>query len=129
MKPTEAGNLKRETLSRSISTIENRINSLGLSEATVQERQGSGADAEVLVSLPGTDDPDRIKSILKTAARLELYEVKSGPFKSEVEALASFNGIKPLGTKLMSSMKRADAQGCWLVCRHDYSGDHRPRSA
>ena len=116
MKPTEAGTLKRETLSRSIGTIENRINSLGLSEATVQERQGSGADAEVLVSLPGTDDPDRVKSILKTAALLELYEVKSGPFKSEVEALASFNGIKPLGTKLMPSMKRADAQDAgWYV--------------
>jgi preprotein translocase subunit SecD len=116
MKPTEAGTLKRETLSRSIGTIENRINSLGLSEATVQERQGSGADAEVLVSLPGTDDPDRVKSILKTAALLELYEVKSGPFQSEVEALASFNGIKPLGTKLMPSMKRADAQDSgWYV--------------
>ena len=116
MKPTEAGNLKKETVARSISTIENRINGLGLSESTVQERQGSGADAEVLVSLPGLDDPDRIKSVLKTAALLELYEVKSGPFKSEVEALASFNGIKPLGTKLMPSMKHADAQDAgWFV--------------
>ncbi len=117
MKPTEAGNLKKETLARSISTIENRINGMGLSESTVQERQGSGADAEVLVSLPGMDDPDRVKNILKTAALLELYEVKSGPFKSEVEALSSFNGVKPLGTKLMSSMKRADAQdaGVYVV--------------
>jgi preprotein translocase subunit SecD len=116
MKPTEAGNLKKETVARSISTIENRINGLGLSESTVQERQGSGADAEVLVSLPGLDDPDRIKSVLKTAALLELYEVKSGPFKSEVEALASFNGVKPLGTKLMPSMKHADSQDAgWYV--------------
>ena len=84
---------------------------MGLSESTVQERQGSGSDAEVLVSLPGLDDPYRVKSILKTAALLELYEVKSGPFKSEVEALSSFNGVKPLGTKLMPSMKQGtDAQ-------------------
>jgi preprotein translocase subunit SecD len=111
MKPTEANGMKKETLARSISTIENRINAVGLSESTVQERQGSGADAEILVSLPGVDDPERIKSMLKTAALLELYEVKSGPFKSEVEALASFNGVKPLGTKLMPSMKHgADAQ-------------------
>jgi preprotein translocase subunit SecD len=103
MKPTEAGNLKKETVARSISTIENRINGLGLSESTVQERQGSGADAEVLVSLPGLDDPDRIKSVLKTAALLELYEVKSGPFKSEVEAL-------------VPSMKHADSQDAgWYV--------------
>lgn len=117
MKPTEAGNLKKETLARSISTIENRINGMGLAESTVQERQGSGADAEILVSLPGMDDPDQVKSMLKTAALLELYEVKSGPFKSEVEALASFNGVKPLGTKLMPSMKRGtDAQDSgWYV--------------
>lgn len=117
MKPTEAGNMKKETLARSISTIENRINAIGLAESTVQERQGSGADAEILVSLPGMDDPDRIKSVLKTAALLELYEVKSGPFKTEVEALASFNGVKPLGTKLMPSMKHGtDPQDAgWYV--------------
>jgi preprotein translocase subunit SecD len=117
MKPTEAGNLKKETLARAISTIENRINGMGLAESTVQERQGSGADAEVLVSLPGLDDPDRVKTNLKTAALLELYEVKSGPFKSEVEALASFSGVKPLGTKLMPSMNHGtDAQDAgWYV--------------
>jgi preprotein translocase subunit SecD len=117
MKPTEANGMKKETLARSISTIENRINAVGLSESTVQERQGSGADAEILVSLPGVDDPERIKSMLKTAALLELYEVKNGPFKSEVEALASFNGVKPLGTKLMPSMKHGtDAQDAgWYV--------------
>jgi preprotein translocase subunit SecD len=54
--------------------------------------------------------------MLKTAALLELYEVKSGPFKSEVEALASFNGVKPLGTKLLPSMRNADAQDAgWFV--------------
>jgi preprotein translocase subunit SecD len=43
--------------------------------------------------------------------------VKNGPFKSEVEALASFNGVKPLGTKLMPSMKHGtDAQDAgWYV--------------
>ena len=120
MKPTEAANLKKETLARSIATIENRINGLGLSESTVQERQGSGSDAEILVSLPGMDDPDRIKSVLKTAALLELYDVKSGPFRTEVEALSSVNGVMPLGQKLMPSMKHGtDPQdaGWYIVAR------------
>ncbi len=120
MKPTEAGNMKKETLARSISTIENRINGMGLSESTVQERQGSGADAEILVSLPGMDDPDRIKSVLKTAALLELYDVKAGPFKTEVEALASVSGVMPLNQKLMPSMKHGtDPQdaGWYIVTR------------
>lgn len=120
MKPTEAANMKKETLARSIATIENRINGLGLSESTVQERQGSGSDAEILVSLPGMDDPDRIKSVLKTAALLELYDVKAGPFKTEVEALSSLNGVMPLNQKLMPSMKHGtDPQdaGWYLVAR------------
>ena len=40
-KTTEAGTLRKDTLERSIRTIENRINGLGLTEATVQQRGGS----------------------------------------------------------------------------------------
>jgi len=79
IKPTEALALKKETLTRTMSTMENRINGMGLEESSVQQRQGVGNESEVLVSLPGMDDPDRVKSILSTAAVLELYEVKGGP--------------------------------------------------
>jgi preprotein translocase subunit SecD len=120
MKPTEALTLKKETVARSISTIENRINGLGLSESTVQERAGSGAEAEILVALPGLDDPGRVKAILETAAVLELYEVKSGPYTSDQEALAANNGVLPLGTKLMDSIRRGSkeqGEGWFLVNR------------
>ena len=119
MKPTEALGLKKETMTRTMSTMENRINGLGLSESSVQERQGVGNEAEVLVSLPGLDDPDRVKSILSTAALLELYEVKGGPYRSQQELLAANNGVLPLGTKMMPTMKRAAEQeaGWYLVSR------------
>ena len=119
MKPTEALGLKKETMARTMSTMGNRINGLGLSESSVQERQGVGNEAEVLVSLPGLDDPDRVKSILSTAALLELYEVKGGPYRSQQELLAANNGVLPLGTKMMPTMKRAAEQeaGWYLVSR------------
>jgi preprotein translocase subunit SecD len=119
MKPTEALALKKETLTRTMSTMENRINGLGLSESSVQQRQGVGNEAEVLVSLPGLDDPDRVKSILSTAALLELYEVKGGPYPSQQDLLAANNGVLPLGTKPLPTMKRASAQeaGWYLVSR------------
>jgi preprotein translocase subunit SecD len=102
-----------------MSTMENRINGMGLEESSVQQRQGVGNESEVLVSLPGMDDPDRVKSILSTAAVLELYEVKGGPYRSQQELLASNNGILPLGTKPMPSMKKASDQesGWYLVSR------------
>ena len=119
IKPTEALALKKETLTRTMSTMESRINGMGLEESSVQQRQGVGNESEVLVSLPGMDDPDRVKSILSTAAVLELYEVKGGPYRSQQELLASNNGILPLGTKPMPSMKKVSDQesGWYLVSR------------
>jgi preprotein translocase subunit SecD len=119
MKPTEAIALKKDTVERSMTTIENRINGLGLAESSVQRREGAGSEAEILVSLPGLDDPGRVKSILQTAALLELYEVKDGPYTSQDEALSRNGGVLPLGTKLMKSMARGrDAgEGWFLVAR------------
>jgi preprotein translocase subunit SecD len=116
MKPTAAQALKKDTVERSMHTIENRINGLGLAEASVQQRGGADSEAEILVSMPGLDDPARVKSILQTAALLELYEVKEGPFNRQEDALAKFGGVLPLGTKLVRSMTRSADQGeGWYV--------------
>ncbi|WP_321471761.1 protein translocase subunit SecD [uncultured Paludibaculum sp.] len=111
MKPTEALALSKDTLERSRTTIESRINGLGLAESSVQERGGANADGEILVSLPGMDDPARVKSILQTAAMLELYEVKDGPFPRQQDALAKTGGVLPLNTKMLRSQPRAGDQG------------------
>src|ERR1700735_3864442 len=45
--------LKADTLSQSIATIERKINGMGVSETSVQQRGGSNSEAEILVQLPG----------------------------------------------------------------------------
>jgi preprotein translocase subunit SecD len=119
LKPTEALALKRDTLARSMGTIENRINGLGLAEASVQQRGGAGAEAEILISLPGLDDPARVKGILQQAALLELYEVKDGPYPRREDALAKYGGVLPLGTKMLRSVPRASepGEGWYVVSR------------
>lgn len=108
MKPTEALALWQRVLAQAKNTIEKKVNALGLSEATVQQRR-EDADSELLVQLPEVDDPARVKEILQTAAVLELYDVydhngnPSGPFASREEALNAFNGVLPAGTKLIGS--------------------------
>ena len=67
-------------MQRTIDTISNRINQLGLAEPTVQQYGRAGADYEILVQLPGVDDPARVKELIGTAAVLEIDEVKDGPF-------------------------------------------------
>jgi len=120
MKPTEALALKEDTVKRAITTIESRINGLGLAEASVQRRGGAGSEAEILISLPGLDDPARVKNILQTAALLELYEVKDGPFARQEDALAKYGGVLPLNTKLMRSAPRPGdpaGEGWYVVAR------------
>lgn len=119
IKTTEALELKRQTLEGAMQTIESRINGLGLAEASVQQRGGADSEAEILISLPGLDDPARVKSILQTAAMLELYEVKGGPYPRQEDAYGANGGVLPLGTKLIRSTTRAGEQGegWFLVAR------------
>ncbi len=119
MRPTAAQQLRRDTVERSIRTIENRINGLGLTESTVQQRGRAEAEAEILVQMPGVDDPARVKALLKTAAKLDLCEVKDGPFGSREEALAKHGGVLPLNTRLVKEATRGRNQGetWWLLNR------------
>ncbi|HBY59721.1 MAG TPA: protein translocase subunit SecD [Solibacterales bacterium] len=116
MKPTELLALKGDTVKRSIDTINQRINGLGLTEPTIQQHGRADAEYEILVQLPGVDDPARVKQIMQTAAMLELYEVKDGPFPSREALLAKTSGVLPLGTKPLPSIVRAGETGeAWYL--------------
>jgi preprotein translocase subunit SecD len=119
MKPSEALQFWQNVLSQSKSIYDRKINALGLSEATVQQRR-EDADSELLVQMPGVDDPGRVKQILQTAAVLELYDVKGGPYASREEALAQNGGVLPVGTRLIGapgSDPNARGGGVYLVAR------------
>lgn len=111
IKPSDALALRKDTVSRSMSTIENRINGLGLAEATVQQSGRSEEEAQILVQLPGVDDPARVKQIIQTAAMLEIAETREGPFQSREAALSQFGGVLPLNTKLVRQGARAGEGG------------------
>jgi preprotein translocase subunit SecF len=65
-----AAKLRQDTLTQSIRTMERKINGLGVAEAAVQQRGGTGGETEILVQLPGVDDPARVKAILHAAGAL-----------------------------------------------------------
>src|SRR5450432_1667467 len=56
--------LRHDTLAQSMSTTEKKVNGLGVAEASVQQRGGSSGESEILIQLPGVDDPARVKGIL-----------------------------------------------------------------
>ncbi|MEK7405338.1 MAG: protein translocase subunit SecD [Acidobacteriota bacterium] len=116
MRPSELLTLKRETVERTIRTLERRINGLGLTEPVIQQHGRAEEEFEILVQLPGVDDPARVKQIMGTTAVLELGEVKDGPFSSRDQALAKHGGVLPLNTKLVPEVRRAGESGeSWYV--------------
>src|ERR1700682_2443162 len=111
MKPSELVALKRDTVERAIQTISNRINQLGPTEPSVQQYGRAGDQFEVLVQLPGVDDPARVKELIGTTAVLEITEVKDGPFASREAGLAQHGGVLPLNTKLVRALPRGGGEG------------------
>jgi preprotein translocase subunit SecD len=111
LKPTELIELKRDTVQRTMDTIGNRIDQLGLAEKSVQQYGRSGSDYQILVQLPGVDDPARVKELIGTAAVLEIDDVKDGPFPSRDALLAQHGGVLPLGTKMAQAKPRGTSEG------------------
>ena len=115
LKPTDLLTLKSDTVKRAIDTIGNRIDSLGLAEKSIAP-YGQAGNYQILIQLPGVDDPARAKELIGTAAVLGIYEVKDGPYASREEGIAKHGGILPLGTKLAKTKPRgAGDPGQWYL--------------
>jgi preprotein translocase subunit SecD len=80
-------------VTQAIETIRNRIDALGVSEPTIQEH-GLG-QYQILVQLPGVDDPARVKDIMQSTAMLEIKQSLGGPYPSEQAALQDKGGVLP----------------------------------
>ena len=94
MKPSNLADLKNRSVQQAIETIRNRIDTLGVSEPVIEEH-GLG-QYQILVQLPGVDDPARVKEIMQSTAMLEIRQVLGGPYPSEQAALqAQPSGVLP----------------------------------
>src|SRR5450755_3962871 len=93
MKPSALSALKDGAVDQAIDTIRGRIDELGVSEPVI-ERHGLG-QYQILLQLPGVDDPTRVRAILSNTAVLEIKLVLDGPFASEQEAMQKNNGVLP----------------------------------
>jgi preprotein translocase subunit SecD len=118
MKPQILVDLKDRTVEQSIEAIRTRVDSLGVSEPLIQ-KNGLGEN-QILVQLPGVDDPGRVKEIIQSTARLELREAPDHgvTYKSPEEAQQSHGGILPPNTVVMPKKPhRGEDPGYMIVSR------------
>jgi preprotein translocase subunit SecD len=105
MKPQALSELKKRAVAQAIETLRNRIDQLGVTEPTIQEH-GLG-EYQILVQLPGVDDPARVKEIMQSTAMLEIRQALGGPYPSQQAALQEHNGVLPPDAVLMPGSTRA----------------------
>lgn len=99
LKDEEVSRLRESAVEQSLETIRNRVDQFGVSEPVIQ-RQG---DRDILVQLPGIQDPQRAKDLIGRTAVLEFKLVRDDP---DVQAYA--NGTKPLppGTEILYEVQK-----------------------
>src|SRR5215472_14110158 len=116
MKPQNLSDLKNRAVAQAIETIRNRIDKLGVSEPVIQEH-GLG-QYQILVQLPGVDDPARVKEIMQSTAMLEIRQALGGPYSSEQQAMQENGGVLPPDSMLLPATSRAaqgQEGGAWYV--------------
>jgi len=120
MRPQNLADLKNRSVTQAIETMRNRIDQLGVSEPVIQEH-GLG-QYQILVQLPGVDDPARVKEILQSTAMLEIRQSLGGPYSSKEQLLQEHNGVLPpdavpLPGKSIGSTRNAEGESWYLISR------------
>jgi preprotein translocase subunit SecD len=114
LKPNVEKTLRDQAVDQAINTIRNRIDQLGVGEVVIQKHGGPGEN-EILVQLPGVDDPARVRGIIQNTAQLELKLVESGPFPSQAAALQNYGGALPGNLEVLRSAERGNGGESYYV--------------
>ncbi len=89
--------MKEQAVEQALKIIESRINSFGVKEPTLQ-RHGAKTSGQILLQMPGVDDPERVKKLIGSESNLALMKVAGEMFQtfnSEAEAKQSLGGVVP----------------------------------
>ena len=116
MKPSSINSLESRTLETSIETIQQRVDSLGVAEATVAPF-GLG-DNEIVVEIPGVSDPARVEDLIGSTARLEIHAVVGQPYDTDQAALTALGGVVPPDEELVRGSGSAGSpEETWVLQR------------
>ena len=85
--------LKDQAVDQALKIVESRINAFGVKEPTLQ-RHGAQSAGQILLQMPGVDDPERIKSLIGAESRLELMKIVSPPNPSPVQTYPTEEAAK-----------------------------------
>jgi preprotein translocase subunit SecD len=107
-----AKTLSRQAVEQAKNIISSRINAFGVTEPELSDH-GSADSHELLLQMPGMQDPERIKKILVLESKLTLVHVVTPPspspiqkYATEQEALTSLGGTLPSNRLILPYAER-----------------------
>ncbi len=122
----EVNNIREQAINQALQTIRNRVDEFGVAEPVIQ-RQGLGSN-RLVVQLPGVDDPERVKNLIKNTAflefRLAVYPPNGGAAVDTQEILGQYAGTLPDHLEILAQDQR-DADGN-VVGQGYYALEKRP---
>ncbi len=115
---------ERLAVRQAVETIRNRVDAFGVSEPVIQEASNN----RVVVELPGVDDPERVRRLIKSTAFLEFRLVDfpqggAGAGTRE-EVLQHYNGQLPPDLEIMDG-DRTDKETRQVVGKTYYALQRR----
>lgn len=108
--------LADDATTQAMRIMESRINTLGVAEPTIQSH-GSQNSHQILLQMPGVQDPEHVKKLIVGESRLELVHIISQPnpapsqtYPTKEEAIASLNsgGTIPANRRVLPYTERAE---------------------
>ncbi len=106
----EVNNIREQAINQALQTIRNRVDEFGVAEPVIQ-RQGLGSN-RLVVQLPGVDDPERVKNLIKNTAflefRLAVYPPNGGAAVDTQEILSQYAGTLPDHLEILAQDQRDD---------------------
>jgi preprotein translocase subunit SecD len=115
---------ERLAVRQAVETIRNRIDAFGVSEPVIQEASNN----RVVVELPGVDDPERVRRLIKSTAFLEFrlvdYPQGGGAAGTREEVLQHYNGQLPPDIEIMDG-DRTDKETRQVVGKSYYALQRR----
>jgi preprotein translocase subunit SecD len=105
MRDLERNRAREETLTQAIETIRRRVDALGVAEPIIAPHGDTGD--QILVQLPGFDDVERAKNIIRSTAKLELRIVEGAA--ATREQLLGGRSAPPPQTEIFPGMVETGA--------------------
>ncbi|MGI9511239.1 MAG: protein translocase subunit SecD [Geminicoccaceae bacterium] len=112
---TAATQLRNSAVQQSLEIVRRRIDEVGTREPTIQ-RQGA---ARIIVQVPGVKDPDAIKRLLGTTAKMNFHLVDQ-----DTSLAQALSGNLPAGSILLPSEEGEGAEQVVVRKRVEVSGEN-----